>query len=348
MSISARKEIALWTVAIGLLAAGIAVKESRWGQRHFDGGPEPVPPPLPAPVAGVVPAAPDRKIAFIGDTGAGADLRKVLELIRDERADAVVHNGDAIYGGETPAQFWHEVDTSLGHDYPYFLAQGNHDRDAWPAMAEHAAEHLRRADSITVEPSLARPRFVAVTGGVSLLTLGEQVEDDDPGFIVEQLARDPRIWKLCTWHKNQEKLQLGGKGNQMGWGVYESCRQMGAMVLTAHEHSYHRTRTLTSTLDQVVDPSCADAGHLCVRPGAVPVFVSGLGGRSIRDQERCLPTSFPYGCKREWAFVYTASQGAQYGALFITFHVEGDPRKARGYFKNVAGQVVDRFDLVAR
>jgi hypothetical protein len=348
MSISARKEIAIWAAVIGLVAAAIAFKESGWRQRFLAGGPGPVAGPIPQPVPGTLAPVADRKVAFIGDTGAGADFRRVLELIRDERAGAVVHLGDAIYAGETPAQFWNEVDTVLGHDYPYFLAQGNHDRDARPAMASHAAEHLRRADAITVEPSLGRPRFGVVTGGVSVLTLGEQVEDDDPRFIVDRFSQDPHIWKLCTWHKNQEQLQLGGKGNQMGWGVYESCRQMGAMVLTAHEHSYHRTRTLTNTTTQAVDASCADPGKVCVRPGAVPVFVSGLGGRSIRDQQRCLPSSFPYGCHREWAFAYTASQNASFGALFISFHVGGDPRLARGYFKNISGQMVDTFDLVAR
>jgi hypothetical protein len=348
MRISPRKEVAIWAIAIGLLVAGIALKQSRWGQRIFDGGPGPVAGPIPEPIAGTLAPPANRKVAFIGDTGAGADFRRVLELIRDEKTDAVVHMGDAIYAGETPVQFWTEVDTVLGHQYPYFLAQGNHDVGAWPAMAEHAAQHLRRADAITVEPSLQHPRFAAVTGGVSLLTLGEQVEEDDPRFVIDQLSRDPHIWKVCNWHKNQEQLQVGGKGNQMGFGVYEACRQMGALVMTAHEHSYHRTRTLASTLEQKVDATCPEPGQLCVRPGAVPVFVSGLGGRSIRDQERCLPTSFPYGCKREWAFVYTTSQAAHYGALFITFHVDGDPRKARGYFKNVEGVTVDRFELTAR
>jgi hypothetical protein len=123
---------------------------------------------------------------------------------------------------------------------------------------------------------------------------------------------------------------------------------MGALILTAHEHSYHRTKTLESTVAQQVDPGCSDPRQLCVRPGAVPVFVSGLGGRSIRDQKRCLPASYPYGCKGEWAFVYTASQRARFGALFIAFDREGDPRKALGYFKTIEGQMVDQFDLVAR
>jgi hypothetical protein len=123
---------------------------------------------------------------------------------------------------------------------------------------------------------------------------------------------------------------------------------MGAFIVTGHEHSYHRTKTLESTVAQRVDSGCSAPGRLCVRPGAVPVFVSGLGGRSIRVQQRCLPASYPYGCKGEWAFVYTATQGANYGALFIVFNGGGDPRKAHGYFKTVAGQVVDQFDLIAQ
>ena len=184
---------------------------------------------------------------------------------------------------------------------------------------------------------------------MSLLLLGQAPRRDDPAYITERFSRDAHIWKVCAWHKNQHALQVGGKDDEMGWGVYESCRQMGALIETGHEHSYQRTRTLTSTVEQRVDPSCGDAGPASAcGPGAVPVFVSGLGGKSIRDQERCLPATYPYGCNGEWAFIYTSNQGANYGALFITFHVDGDPHQARGYFKNIDGQVVDTFELQAR
>src|SRR5688572_18323765 len=76
MSISASKEIAIWAAVIGLLVGLIVFRESRWGQRFLSGGPRPVEGPIPQPVAGVLPASPDRKIAFIGDTGAGAEFRK--------------------------------------------------------------------------------------------------------------------------------------------------------------------------------------------------------------------------------------------------------------------------------
>jgi hypothetical protein len=123
---------------------------------------------------------------------------------------------------------------------------------------------------------------------------------------------------------------------------------MGAFIVTAHEHSYERTRTLESLIEPRVAPGCGDARQVCVRPGAVPVFVSGLGGESIRVQRRCWPAAYPYGCDGEWAFVYTADQQARFGALFIAFGEDGDPRRARGYFKNIDGRVVDEFTMVAR
>ena len=82
-----------------------------------------------------------------------------------------------------------------------------------------------------------------------------------------------------------------------------------------------------------------------VAPGATFAFVSGLGGVGIRDQERCLPRTYPYGCNGEWASIYTSNQGAKFGALFIEFHVDGDPGRAHGYFMNVDGEIIDDFTI---
>ena len=64
------------------------------------------------------------------------------------------------------------------------------------------------------------------------------------------------------------------------------------------------------------------------------VFVSGLGGRSIRDQQ----LSGPW-----WASIYTSTQGATYGALFGVFDYRGDPGLAHFYFKDIGGRVADEF-----
>ena len=68
------------------------------------------------------------------------------------------------------------------------------------------------------------------------------------------------------------------------------------------------------------------------------VFVSGLGGVAIDDKQK------NYGWMAE---TYTAPEdpGVNYGALFIIFHVNGQPNKSRGYFKDIDGDVIDEFEI---
>jgi len=94
---------------------------------------------------------------------------------------------------------------------------------------------------------------------------------------------------------------------------------------------------------QTVDAESPDRNNLQVSPGSTFVFVSGLGGKSVRDQSRCSPSSYPYGCNGEWASIYASDQGAKPGALIIDFNVGDDPSKAMGRFINVNGRVIDEF-----
>ena len=45
---------------------------------------------------------------------------------------------------------------------------------------------------------------------------------------------------------------------------------------------------------------------------------------------------------------YTSNQQANYGALFIEFNFNGDPTKARGYFKNIDNVIVDSFEITLK
>ncbi len=135
-------------------------------------------------------------------------------------------------------------------------------------------------------------------------------------------------------------MQVGGKSDETGWGVYEESRRGGAIIATAHEHSYSRTHLMSSMEQQIVastentlvleDDDPATPGD----EGRSFAFVAGLGGRGIRNQE--LSGSW-------WASIYTSTQGARHGALFGVFNLGGDPRLAYFYLKNVDGVVVDEF-----
>lgn len=286
------------------------------------------------------------KVAFIGDSGNGSAFGKVLDLVKAEQVDGVVHNGDFDYGLD-PDGFFATVDGKLGASFPYFASVGNHDAPAWDSYAPYVTAHAQAAGVAFDDADLLDEKFAFTWKGIHFVFVGQNGKNAEFTQFIDDQFQGPSesAWRVCGWHKNQKAMQIGGKGDEMGWGVYESCRAKGAIVTTGHEHSYERTKTLINMTDQVVDPTCNGVGTACLAPGKTFAVVSGLGGVGIRDQERCLPITAPYGCKGEWASIYASDQGATYGALFIVFNDGGDPSKARGYFKNVDGDVIDSFDI---
>lgn len=323
-----------------------------------------------APIA----TAPNLKVAFIGDSGYGPDFQAVLDLIAAEGADIVLHQGDFDYADD-PDGFFGTIDAVLGPSFPYLAAVGNHDAASWPegcgdpdgCYASFLKQRMATTDITPDGPNLNDQMYAADFQGLSMIFVGENNADTGDCqsnpigyacYIRYRLQTDQHIWRICSWHKNQTAMQVGAKTDEMGWAVYENCLNLSAIIATAHEHSYERTKTLTSMKNQTVDltqhppaggvPGNSDA--LIVKPGASFAFVSALGGFSMRDQQRCLPATYPYGCNYEWASIYTQNQTntvSHFGALFIEFHVDGDPYKARGYFKTTTGEVIDSFEITA-
>jgi myo-inositol-hexaphosphate 3-phosphohydrolase len=315
---------------------------------------EQAPPPEPdPPTHGGGETEPGLLVAFIGDSGFGAGAQQVWRLIRDEGADMVLHQGDLAYAAEDDASARQWRDTwqgILGADFPYFYSIGNHDSDAWDSSYQPFLEETIDLVGADCTPFDSSANAACTYRGLFFVLSGAGERGSEAGntaFIESALAGNDALWSVCSWHHNQREMQIGGKSSDVGWGPYEACRRLGALVATGHEHSYSRTHTLVGFEDQRVDPDFPERDRLRVAEGATFAFVSGLGGKDVRDQERCLPDGFPYGCNGEWASIYSENQGAQSGALFIRFHVDGDPHKARGYFKNVAGEVVDAFEVVS-
>lgn len=298
------------------------------------------------------------KVAYIGDSGWKADFRSVLRLIKAERADLVVHLGDFDYE-YNPKGFEGVIDAELGETFPYLVVPGNHDMKAWPhdctqtnnsgCYAKIFADRYAASGIRLTKEDLTSQTYTLNFQGVQMVVVGAKVNKElqaYENYLATQLDQSNYAWKVCNWHKNQQTMQVGGKTDEMGWGVYETCMDAGAIIATAHEHSYQRTKTLSQFQGSggvKVHSQYSDPTQLMVMPEATFVFVSGLGGNGIRNQERCQPFTYPYGCNGEWASIYTSNQQAKYGALFVTFNPEGDPYQALGYFKNIDGAVVDNF-----
>lgn len=306
----------------------------------------PTTPPLGPPRNGQPPNVPpsDFKVAFIGDQGSGGDAKAVLELVRDERAQMVLHQGDFDYAGDPDA--WDGLITDvLGGNFPYFASVGNHDTSSWPGYQSKLYERLSRVTGASCTGDLGVRSSCTFNGLFFILSGVGTMGSDHVTYIEEELVLTQYPWRICSWHKNQREMQVGGRGDSTGWGVYEACREGGAIIATGHEHSYERTKTLIDVETQTVDPNWPRPDELRVARGSTFVFVSGLGGHSIRGQKRCLPATPPYGCNGEWANIYTSDQGATDGALFCSFNVDGQADIAECYFRDVDGNTPDQFHV---
>jgi len=279
---------------------------------------------------------PNFKVAFIGGQGKGENGRAVLHLIKTEGAQAVIHQGDLDYDHNPPN--WDKmISDSLGVNFPYFVSAGDADVNPWegPTGYQAMVENRLRRTGITwngdlgVNSSLNYNGLFIILSGVDVFGAGHST------YIRDQLAGDNSIWRICSWHKNMRLMQVAGKKDETGWGVYEESRLGGAIIATGHSHTYSRSHLLSSMQNQTV---ASTANELHIEKGKTFVFVHEIGGHGTSSQE--LSGNW-------WASIYTRTQGAKYGALFGVFHVDGQPNKARFYMKNIAGQTIDTFTVIS-
>lgn len=304
---------------------------------------------------------PNLLVAFIGDQGNNGNSDAVLQLIAGEGADAVVHNGDFDYK-DNPDAWDDRINRVLGPDYPYFSIIGNHDALAWHGSNGYAAKIAERHDRIPemqcsgelgVRANCTFRGLHLVESCIGTDELRAECERDSPDqleFIRSSLANSSAIFKVCNWHKNQHDMQVGAKKDTVGWKAYRTCMNAGAMVATGHEHSYARTLTLTDVGNAATGHGAVGLySHMELAPKRNFVIVSGLAGVGLRlfDPGHTDDTWWAsYYAKDRWLMNGTLMPGgANYGALFIEFHVDGDPSLARGYFKDVSGRIADSFTI---
>jgi hypothetical protein len=248
----------------------------------------------------------------------------------------VLHQGDFDYEDDPDA--WEEqINSVLGADFPYFASAGNHDEEAWDGYQQHMENRLNRL-GIPWHGELGAKSSLTYRGiFIILVAPGVEVPGAEGAdtYVRDRLAADNSIWSICSWHKNMQAMQVGGKEDETGWEVYEEAAKGGAIIATGHEHSYSRTHLLSSPMNQTV---MSRANAMTIAKGQSFVFVSGLGGQSIREQEHT---------EDWWASVYTSNQDANYGALFGTFNVNGNPNMATFYFKDIDGNMADQFSVIS-
>ena len=285
------------------------------------------------------------KVAFFADTEIGTPFQNVLTLVKNEGAQAIVVPGDLSYGGSFEDQKWiNMVNNTLGANFPVFITKGNHEdsgrwNESYGPMVSGRIQSLGYVCTGQTGASAGRNTACKYKGlHVVMSDAGESGKEDSPGtntnFINSALSGSNSIWRVCAWHRNQEPLNGGGKGSDVGWAPFEACRQQGAIIVNGHEHSYTRTKSLVNMVTQQIDSVAPEAASPRVAPGSTFVAVVGTGGNDGLDG---VPSATGY-----WA-----GTASVHGAMFITFNNGGNPRSASGYFKTTGGAVRDQFTLTS-
>jgi len=294
----------------------------------------------------LIPTEENLKVAFIADQALGIKPGQVLDLMRNEGAELVIHSGDFDYK-DNPIAWDNQINDHLGVNFPYLSSIGNHDFDKWfgdNGYQQKIIDRIDRIDDLNCTGTIGSKSSCTYKGLFVILSGIRLIETGHARYIQNELESDHHLWSICSWHYNQNKMQLGQKGNGTGWDVYEKCKEGGGIIATGHEHSYSRTLTLSEMEQTKVHPVWNEPDNVVVTEGATFAFVSGLGGHSIRNQDRCTEQNFTPDCNI-WASIQTSDQGQKFGALFCIFYVDGNPNNANCYFKDINGKISDSFSV---
>ncbi|KAJ3384858.1 hypothetical protein HDU84_002610 [Entophlyctis sp. JEL0112] len=272
----------------------------------------------------------DLKVAFVGDFGLGKKPEKVLKMIDDWGAELTVMLGDFDYV-DSPDAFIDMIESEVGKNFPFVGVAGNHDVLEWYGRGGYRDRLLEKLDNISGMKCFGEygANMVFALSGVG--TIGRNHAE----FLDLSLSKYANSsWKVCSWHKNQAALQTGDKENETGYEVYETCRSHGAIVITAHEHSYARSHLLSNFETQKI---ASESNTLNVKPGQSFVAVSGLGGESRRKWYK-KSNQNPW-----WAATAARDVNVNYGALLCTFNKNRKLGSAHCKFVDIDDTVWDNF-----
>jgi len=282
-------------------------------------------------------------VAFIGDQGGSEFLsndKKVLELIKNENVDLVIHQGDLGFEPASPDEWDKMITENLGSDFVYLVSEGHHDQESWDDYQPYLKERIEKNSDIDCKGNLGVKSICNYKDiNIVLIAPGEYTSDSDFDlYVEEELNRDESFWKICSMHNELTAMETERKSGKTGMEVFEACKNAGAIIATGHHHVYSRTGNIIEFInskEQVSDPKWTELNRLKISKGSTFMFTSGLAGSPVSHQIN------------DWPVNYSSKQNATYGGLFCTFNAGGQPNKAFCYFKNIEQRIIDEFTITS-
>ena len=156
------------------------------------------------------------RVAFIADQGIKPTSIAVLNLIKDEGAQMVLHQGDLYYEIDyrdtvDPDAWEKMVSDVLGDDFPYFVTIGGHDVDAWDEYQQKTYDRLKKNPDAKCTGDLGIKSFCTYKG-LYFIQVSPSFEFyeklDHSSFIENQLNNNDHLWRVCSWQGNMHAMQI--------------------------------------------------------------------------------------------------------------------------------------------
>ena len=144
------------------------------------------------------------RVAFIADQDINTNSIAVLDLIKDEGAQLVLHQGDFDYEDD-PDKWDRMISNVLGDDFPYLASLGDHDVKAWSGYQEKLYDRLKKNPdavcNILLKPSnLGVKSSCTYKGLFFILAAPGMIGSDYDSFIEKQLNDNDSTWIVSYTH----------------------------------------------------------------------------------------------------------------------------------------------------
>ena len=244
------------------------------------------------PSAGFRTPAPSADVSFIafGDSGTGStQQRQLAALMGSDSFDLALHAGDIVYGNSggtgdatfrTYGEWFFDVYASWLPHRPFFPVEGNH--DSRPSNGDGVAYlevfSLPSNGEAPAYPALDERYYSFDYGRVHFVMLDTEYAFQDAGRRAQQLswlesdlAATTQPWKVAVFHRSP--YSAGGEhGSDLAVraAFVPVLEQYGVrLVISAHEHTYERTRPLRQSA------SAAPVTYVVTGGGGGPLYPSG-------------------------------------------------------------------------
>lgn len=251
------------------------------------------------------------RLAFFGDSTTTDHAKSVLQMIKNNDVDAIIHLGDLDYDYNPPAMEEH-INSVFSEEYPYIYIIGNHETEVWNQYQQNNYNRLLNQSGdikIYCKGNHGVQSYCLVNGIEIILSGIDILCDNHESYISNKLQESNAKWKICGWHKNHSSFQLSDKTDEVGLSMYQNCINHGALIMTAHSHIYARTYPITNAEYKTI------TNDYTVFPGQSMIFSIGTGGAGLSSEKNNNRSNF------WWNAAFTRDHLLEVGALICDFTI---------------------------